>query len=175
MALLTLKQIDNIRKQGFRPQIVGCFINKNKQLLFVYDKKHKIWQLPQGGIENKEKINTAFWREMEEELGRDFIKTCEKDINLIYEDKIAFPISQRGSRELYADDGEKINMLGKKYYFFTAYSNADKIDLSKTEFDDYQWLNAAKSSELAKNIYQKGKLRITNKVINTLIEKNFLK
>jgi hypothetical protein len=53
MQFPSLEEIDQIRNSGFRPQIVGCFLN-NKKILFLYKKNHDLWQLPQGGIDNGE-------------------------------------------------------------------------------------------------------------------------
>lgn len=78
----SLKEIDSIRSQGLRPEVVGCFVS-SKKILFVYKKEHHLWQLPQGGIENKEKIEKAALREMTEELGQSFVDSCQKNINLI--------------------------------------------------------------------------------------------
>src|ERR1043166_3116294 len=114
-----LGHLDEIRKQGFRPEVVGCFINNHK-ILLVYKKKHDLWQLPQGGIDNKETIDQAFWREFREELGEDFMANCQKNIKMIGANEIKFTI--KNLRELNSDAGKKLYMKGKKYFFLVAQS-----------------------------------------------------
>ena len=64
----TLEELDKDRSDGLRPSVVGCFLNSGK-ILFVYQKTHQLWQLPQGGVDNHETTIDAFKREMTEELG----------------------------------------------------------------------------------------------------------
>ncbi len=163
-----LKIIDNIRKQGFRPQVVGCFIY-NSKILFLYKKEHNLWQFPQGGIENEETIQQALKREMTEELGKDFINNCDLSNPLIFnEQQLKFPSSSKGFRELKTDLEEKIKMKGKRYFFIKIPTNKTKIKINQTEFDDYQWLTFAEASSKAKEIYQKGKRQLTLKAIESL-------
>jgi len=103
----TISEIDQIRNEGFRPQIVGCFLN-DKKILFLYKKKHDLWQFPQGGIDNGETVEVAFFREMAEELGEEFAKSCNKNILLIGSDEVNFPAHSQGSRELKNDTGQDI-------------------------------------------------------------------
>ena len=170
----SIQEIDEIRKQGFRPQVVGCFLN-NKKLLFIFDKKYNLWQLPQGGIDNLETVDQAFGREMIEELGEIFIKTNDTgSISLIGEDQVMFPTTTQGSRDLKSDNGEVIFMKGKKYFFLTSIANNPDIDIESTEFDDYKWVSFSEGLALTDKIYQKGKQRITMKVLNILKESNLL-
>ncbi|MFA6422555.1 MAG: NUDIX domain-containing protein [Candidatus Buchananbacteria bacterium] len=164
---LTLLEIDQIRKSGYRPQVVGCFL-KDKKILFVYKKEYDLWQLPQGGIDNKEIIEDAFFRETGEELGDKFLKSCDKNILLVGDDKVDFPSSTQGARDLKDDLGEKIFMKGKCYFFICCQVNDDKIDISDTEFDDYKWISYEEAINLCNSIYQKGKKRITIKALNLL-------
>ena len=57
----TLQEIDAIRKEGMRPQVVGCFVS-NKKTLLVYSEKYNLWQFPQGGIDN---TDTTFYSPLE--------------------------------------------------------------------------------------------------------------
>lgn len=41
----TLEQINDIRKTGFRPGVVGCLINNDKVLLF-YKREYDQWTFP---------------------------------------------------------------------------------------------------------------------------------
>lgn len=170
---LSLEQIDEIRKHGFRPQVVGCFLN-NKKLLFVFHKEYNLWQLPQGGIDNSETFTQAFIREMTEEMGETFAEKINSKISIIGEDSIIFPPAKQGTRELKTDDGKDFFMEGKKYFFIAADTNSQEIDIPQTEFDDFEWADYAEALKLANTIYQKGKQRVVLKVINALKEKNLL-
>jgi len=170
MKIFDLEAIDEIRKSAYRPQVVACFIYQ-KKILFVYKKKYNLWQLAQGAIDNKETISEAIRREMTEELGGDFVNASDmENIQLIGMDEITFPAETQGSRELETDDGEKIFMLGKKYLFIVVPTKSATLNIQDTEFDDSKWLNYEDALYLARRIYQKGKKRITLKVIEKLRE-----
>ncbi|MCK5080959.1 MAG: NUDIX domain-containing protein [Candidatus Moranbacteria bacterium] len=163
-----LEIIDKIRQKSFRPQVVGCFLNNNK-ILFLYKKKHNLWQFPQGGINNRETVHQAITREMIEELGENFVKNCDfSNFEIIEEDQIEFPQKYQGSRELETDTGQKMEMKGKRYLFIKIQVNVSKIDIDQTEFDDYQWLNSKQAFSLASQIYQTGKKRTTLKALKAL-------
>lgn len=165
----TLKEVDQIRKKGFRPQVVGCFLN-NRKLLLVYKKEHDLWQLPQGGIDNRETMEEALVREMAEELGEKFIGLSKENISLISEAKVEFPAHKQDVRNLQTDEGNPITMKGKKYFFLAAISLDTNIDIAETEFDAYKWVSFDEGMMLAKKIYQKGKKRITVNVLKKLKE-----
>lgn len=172
MVFPSLEEINEIRKTGFRPQVVGCFLS-NKKILFLYKKEHNLWQFPQGGIENGETLEQAIIREMKEELGNKFLARVKVD-SIIGEDTIKFPENTKNLRELKTDGGKRIFMKGKKYFFVSLGANTRKLDIKETEFDDYKWLNYKESSELAVAIYQSGKQRIMKKIIKSLFELGLL-
>lgn len=168
----TLTEIDQIRQSGFRPQIVGCIISNNK-ILFVYKEKYKLWQLPQGGIDNGEDVEKATFREMIEELGKNFVSSFKIN-SIIDKDKLIFPKQNQGSRELKTDTGKSIFMIGKKYFFVPIATNNKNLDITDTEFDNYTWLNYKEATNLAKKIYQKGKQQTTLKALESLRKQNLL-
>ncbi len=172
MSYPTLKKINEIRKSGFRPQVVGCFLF-NKKILFVFDDEYKLWQLPQGGIDNHEIIEKAGIREMTEELGDDFISGLELG-EIISENVVEFSPHKQGIRELKTDEGNDVFMLGKRYFFVVMVPKKDKLNLDQTEFDEYKWLNFSEALDFAQTIYQKGKRRITIKAIQSLHKKGFI-
>ncbi len=163
----TPEQIDAVRQKGFRPGVVGCFLH-DKKILLLYKKEHNLWQLPQGGIENGETIERAFSREMSEELGAEFVKSTGGEIAYVAEDKVEFPLKKQGDRDLQTDDGQPIKMKGKKYFFVCAYRLDPQINIEETEFDDFRWVDFDAGIKLAEKIYQKGKQRITLKILNKL-------
>jgi putative (di)nucleoside polyphosphate hydrolase len=172
MKFINLEEINKIRNKGFRPQIVGCFLN-NKKILFLYKKKHDLWQFPQGGIENNETINNAFFRETKEELGEEFVEACDKNIFLIGEDKIIFPLHNQNSRELKNNAGKSIFMKGKKYFFIGAKTKAN-FNVFNSEFDDFRWTSFKEAIALCDKIYQAGKKRITVNALKQLRSLNLL-
>ena len=178
MDSISPQDIDKIRQNGFRPQAVGCIIS-NKQILFVYKKKYNLWQLPQGGIDNKETIEEATIREMTEELGANFTKLF-KPKKVIGEDELIFPERNQGSRKLRTDKGRNIFMLGKKYFFVElspltiSKSNCPNLDITQTEFNDHRWLDYQEALRLTKKIYQKGKQRTTLRALHALHDQNIL-
>jgi putative (di)nucleoside polyphosphate hydrolase len=169
----TTAEIDQIRKSGFRPQIVGCFLH-NKKISFFYKRKHNLWQLPQGGIDNGEDLETAFFREMTEEIGNKFVKSCDKKIVLFGEDKVEFPTHSQDSRELRNDAGQAIFMKGKKYFFVYVNANIDTIDISQSEFEDFKWVSFEDGLALCEEMQQKGKKRITIGALNQLRKLNLI-
>lgn len=169
----TLEELDNLRKAGLRPSVVGCFIN-NKKILLVYQKVHNLWQLPQGGIDNGQNLEQAFSKEMSEEVTEDFFKNVETPAQLIAEDKIEFPPSKQNLREMKSDAGEPLQMKGKYYYFMVANSKVTDLTIGATEFDDYKWLNYDEAVKLIKDTNTGGKLRITNMILNRLKDKNLI-
>ncbi len=113
----TLEKLDQYRKEGFRPGVVACLVH-NKTVLLVYKKDYKLWQLPQGRIDNKEEPKEALRRMMVEELGEDFAKKVNyEDIKYIDEDRMEFKPGRHEVEKLADDAGNEVNMLGKVYIF----------------------------------------------------------
>jgi 8-oxo-dGTP pyrophosphatase MutT (NUDIX family) len=164
-----LKHLDEIRKRGFRPEVVGCFIYAQK-ILMVYKQKHDLWQLPQGGIENHESIDQAFWRELKEELSEELLASCDKNIKMIGAEEAKFFV--RNLRELNSDTGKKLSMKGKKYFFIAV--STSRSQFQPTEFEDYKWLNFEEATVLAQTIVQPRKQRITLKALNLLKKKELI-
>ena len=166
MKLPSLEEIDTIRKTGLRPGVVGCFLH-DKKILFLFKEEYNLWQLPQGGIDNQESIEQAIVREMNEELGNDFAASLKVN-SLIGDNLVNFPAHNKNSRELKTDAGNNIFMEGKKYFFIAIDTDISDLDINKTEFDDYRWLDYEEAIELTSTIYQRGKQRVTLDAINKL-------
>lgn len=163
----TLIELDNLRKEGLRPSVVGCFID-DKKILLVYKKIHNLWQLPQGGVENKETLKDAFFKELSQEVTEEFLKNVDQNLKLIAEDKIEFPPAKQGLRDMVTDSGEPVTMKGKYYYFLVGNSKSQEITISSSEYDDYKWLNFEEAYKLIKETNTGGKLRITSTVLYLL-------
>lgn len=170
----SLEDLDRDRQEGLRPSVVGCFTNSSK-ILFVYQAKHQLWQLPQGGVENKEDTLQAFKREMKEELGDDFVSQTSFKPQLVAIEKIEFPPDKQGLRDLKLDSGEPVTMKGKKYYFLHATSSSNNLKFpSNEEYSEYRWVGYQDALELAKSSAQGGKLRITTSLLEILKDKQIL-
>lgn len=171
------EKINDIRKRGFRPQAVGCILNKDKKLLLLFKREYRLWQLPQGGIENWESVNQALTRELTEELGEKFMNRCLVPKELILKfDQVEFPLETRESRKLISDEGEEILLRGKAYFFcLLRFSGDIRLNIKNTEFDDYIWASYEQAESLARQIYQPGKRRITLSVLKALQRKDLIK
>ncbi|KKS94150.1 MAG: hypothetical protein UW68_C0013G0011 [Candidatus Collierbacteria bacterium GW2011_GWB1_44_6] len=169
----TLEEMDELRKQGLRPSVVGCFLH-DKKILLAYQKSFNQWTLPQGGIENKQNVKDAFFKELSEEVTEDFLSDCDKDIKLIAVDKIEFPPSKQGLRDMSTDSGEPVVMKGKYYYFYVSEAKNSNITVGATEFDDIKWLNFDEAYKLIKETNTGGKLRMTTNILSLLRDKGFL-
>lgn len=168
MEMPDLKFIDNVRKKGYRPVVVGCFVDNNK-ILLVYKEKHQLWQLPQGGVENGENLVQAFTREMGEEMGALFVNKQEGEPRLVGSEVVEFRRDKWGGRELTDDNGKKILMRGKYYLFMKSASTSQDFDIEKSEFDKYEWVNKVQSTRYMAKIYQPGKRRITQRAIDSSV------
>ena len=165
----TLEILDQSRKEGFRPSVIACLIH-NKRVLLVFKEEYKLWQLPQGGIANKEDPDKALERELVEELGSEFTKVVDfSSVKYIGEDKMEFKPGKHNIDPMVDDSGTSIPMLGKLYYFATVDCGSDELDISKTQFDQHFWMSHQEANFLAEKIYQKGKRRITMKILENLL------
>ena len=170
----SLEQLDKARKEGFRPSVIACLIY-NKKLLFVFKKEYKLWQLPQGGVRNKEEPKDSLQRELKEELGPDFAEKINfSDIKYLGEDKMEFKPGRHNVDVLKDDSGSEVNMIGKLYYFTVLDCEDDKLDISKSFYDEHFWMNYQEARFLADKIYQRGKRRVTLRIIEELFNKGII-
>ncbi len=170
---ISQEEINNIRKSSFRPQIAVCLIYQKKVFMF-FDDKYKLWQFPQGGIDNGDTIISAAKRELEEELGNDISNHIIGEPELLFEDKISFPEKLWGSRELKLDDGMKMFMKGKHFFYVALETDLPKLEMKKAEFSEYLLMNAKEADKLIDQIYQFNKQRISRKAIEFLKEKDLI-
>lgn len=167
MEILSLEQLDEVRKTGFRPSVVACIVC-NKKVLMVHKKEYEMWMLPQGGIANGETMVKALAREIVTELGADFYKKCKSEMKLLGEDQVEFLPEKQGKDELKTDDGHLYKMLGKKYYFCAVECSDENLDVKNTQFDDYHWFELAPGMFIAKKMKQPGKRRTTSNALTLM-------
>ena len=183
MEIPSAQKLDETRKKGFRPGVIGCFINDKEVLLFL-KKEFNLWTLPQGGVLNKAKLTPRMAKEtlvkslekkMSEEVGSEFFKTCSHDYELVGEDLVEFPPERHNVLDLFTDTGEKVEMIGKVYYFFVINSPQRDLQVSKTPYDDCFWMSYKPALFLANKIHQPGKRRILVNCLNLLMQGGFIK
>lgn len=163
----TPEELASIWDSGWRPNVVFC-VTANERILFTFDAKHGLWQLPQGGIEPGENVIEAAAWELSEELGVDFAKQCSKDLRFLFAEKLAFASKQSVTVNPKDRAKFKQRINGKVYFCYQVQSRSDEISVEKTEFDKVQWCSSSEAALLAGKIYQRGKKSMTLKVIEAL-------
>ena len=117
----------------FRSCVVGVFINSRKEVLVALRSDRVAWQFPQGGVEKKEDIKQALYREMKEELGCD-----EFEILLQSEKKLRYDFPKN-----------KVGRIADHYrgqeqtWFLCRFKHTFGPDLSQAEsneFVDTKWV-----------------------------------
>jgi 8-oxo-dGTP pyrophosphatase MutT (NUDIX family) len=166
----SLEYLNGLRKQGMRPGFVGLIV-KNKKVMFLYQMKYDLWGFPQGGIQNKETPMEAILRVSKEELGEEFAEYFDMRCECLGEDRIEFRPEKSEGQDLHDDEGNKIRMIGKHYFFYLISCQEEKIDLTKSIYTHARWADYVESQNLITKIYQQGKQRITKKAIELLREK----
>jgi 8-oxo-dGTP pyrophosphatase MutT (NUDIX family) len=164
-----LKDIDKYRKEGFRPGVV-CFLIHKKTLLLLFKKDYKLWLVPQGGIEPGEDFEQAIRREVEEELGKKFLSKIEKGFVYLGDAEITLNTKFYGEREMETEEGEKVNMKGKKYFFYAVAVKDDVFDIKDTDFDEYFWLEYEQAKVMLGKSYQLKKREINLAMLEKLKE-----
>lgn len=165
--------INGIRRSSFRPQVAVCLVCDKKVFMF-FDEKYKLWQFPQGGIDNGETIQSTIKRELEEELGNKISNHLIGEPKLLFEDKISFPERLWGTRELKLDDGMKMMMKGKHFFYVAIETDLKEFDLADGEFDNYRLLSYGEAELIIEQIYQFNKQRISRKAIKSLKDQDLI-
>ena len=122
-------------KSGYRLNVAMIVFNKDNKVLFCKRRNTENWQFPQGGVDEDENIETAMFRELNEEGGleKNNVEITAVSKNLIYYDN---PKNIR-SRVLVG----KFKGQAQKYFLLKLISG--DIDLNKEntpEFDQYSWV-----------------------------------
>lgn len=169
----TLQELNEDRKNGFRPSVLCCVVNQNT-VLILFNKEYNFWMFPQGGIENNEQPETSVLRALQEDFGQDFIENCASEYIYLDCEQVEFAPGKHNITELKTDDGTLVEPKGKKYYFYALYKTSQELNLTNTPYSEYFWLGYKAGSFLAAKIPQKGKKRITLKALELLKEKGLI-
>ena len=122
-------------KTGYRLNVAMIVFNKDNKVLFCKRRNTENWQFPQGGVDENENIESAMFRELNEEVGleKDNVEIKAVSQNLIYYD---IPKNIR-SRVL----GGKFKGQAQKYFLLKLISGDVDLNIENTpEFDKYSWV-----------------------------------
>ena len=122
-------------KTGYRLNVAMIVLNKDNKVLFCKRRNTENWQFPQGGVDENENIESAMFRELNEEVGleKDNVEIKAVSQNLIYYD---IPKNIR-SRVL----GGKIKGQAQKYFLLKLISGDVDLNIENTpEFDKHSWV-----------------------------------
>jgi len=136
---------------------VGIVLLNAENKVFVgkrIDFKSEAWQMPQGGINKGENIETAAFRELYEETGI-------KKAKIILKSKKFFKYSIPSSLKKKLWNGKYIGQ--KQKWFVMRFIGTEKKDIdlnvSKREFSDWKWVNIEELEKLIvpfkKKMYKK--------------------
>ena len=123
-------------KTGYRLNVAMIVLNKDNKVLFCKRRNTENWQFPQGGVDENENIESAMFRELNEEVGlkKDNVEIKAVSQNLIYYD---IPKNIR-SRVL----GGKFKGQAQKYFLLKLISGDVDLNIENTpEFDKYSWVS----------------------------------
>lgn len=122
---------------GFRLNVGIVLINSNNQVLLAKRYGQNGWQLPQGGVNDNEKIEQALYRELTEEIG-----LSKEDVEFIGNTRslLRYKIPEKMRKK------KEEGFIGQKQKWFLLKLIADeskiRFDLNnKPEFDDWQWVS----------------------------------
>lgn len=117
---------------------VGITLFNAEQKVFVGERMDSpgAWQMPQGGIDAGEDIQTAFFREMEEEIG-----TRQADILKIHDTPLRYDLPDHLMGKLW--NGK---YRGQEQYWVAARFTGDDSDIdiyahTFPEFGKWQWVS----------------------------------
>ena len=124
-----------INPKDYRPNVGMMILNHHKEI-FVgkrIDHPSEFWQMPQGGIDSKEKSEVAALREMEEEIGTKNVEYLD-EINSWLNYDIPLNLSEKLWNGKYRGQTQK--WLA---YRFLGKNDEINIKTKNPEFIDWKW------------------------------------
>jgi len=127
-----------IDKQGYRHNVGIILCNQQNQLLWARRIGEDAWQFPQGGVREHENLESAMFRELNEEIG-----LSRNDVEIIgsTNDWLHYELPKH-----FVDYDRKPLCIGQKQIWFMLRltTNENKVCLTKSrkpEFDGWCWIN----------------------------------
>ena len=132
-------------KRPYRPCVGIMLINDNGHIFSGQriDNRAEAWQMPQGGIDAGEDVETACFREMREEIGTD-----KADILSIHPEWLNYDIPLPLADRLWGGSyrGQSQKWVALRY---TGQDSDINIATEEPEFFSWQWMSPADLIQLA--------------------------
>ena len=132
-------------KRPYRPCVGIMLINDNGHIFGGQriDNRAEAWQMPQGGIDAGEDVETACFREMREEIGTD-----KADILSIHPEWLNYDIPLPLANRLWGGSyrGQSQKWVALRY---TGKDSDINIATEEPEFFSWQWMSPADLIQLA--------------------------
>lgn len=128
----------------YRPCVGITLLNENGQVFVGQRLDHyKAWQMPQGGIDKGEDIETAAFRELKEEVGTD-----KAELLRIAPETLAYDLPDHLLGRLWGGQyrGQEQSWVAMK--FLGEDSDIDLNTHTPPEFGDWQWVHLHETLDL---------------------------
>ena len=133
------------QRRPYRPCVGIMLINSNNQIFAGQriDNHLEAWQMPQGGIDEGEDVETACFREMKEEIGTD-----KASIIAIHPEWLNYDIPENLADKLWDQKykGQTQKWVALK---FTGTDSDINIKTHIPEFSKWKWINPQELTSLA--------------------------
>lgn len=161
-----------IDSKGYRPNVGIVICNSDGQLMWAKRIGQNAWQFPQGGINAEESIETALYRELDEEVG-----LSEADVRILHEtsDWLYYDLPENYIRH-HKDPiciGQK-----QKWFLLSLECDESRVELEKSdtpEFDDWRWVSywypVNQVIEFKRDVYRRALKELVTP-LNNYIKKN---
>lgn len=125
------------KKDLYRPNVAMIIVSNNypqKKEIFIAHRNDLdgIWQFPQGGIDKGEDVQTALFRELEEEIGTDKAKIVAE-----YPEWVSYDFPEKIAKKMKPYKGQT-----QRYFLLKLKKSAEiKLDTKHPEFDKYKYVS----------------------------------
>jgi putative (di)nucleoside polyphosphate hydrolase len=130
--------MDLIDKDGYRSNVGIILIASDRRVLIAGRRGRSGWQFPQGGVQLKESVEDAMYRELHEEIG---LQPHDVSVAGATEDWIRYRLPEK-----YIRWEQQPVCVGQKQRWFLLNMRAQTSQLrfdatDEPEFDRYQWVD----------------------------------
>ena len=138
------------KKDLYRPNVAMIIVSNDypkKKEIFIAQRNDlsDVWQFPQGGIDEGEKVIEALYRELEEEIGTKAVKIISE-----YPKWISYDFPPKIAKKMSPYKGQK------QKYFLVKLKKSAKIDIntSHPEFSKYKFVKVEDALNLSASFKQ---------------------